>query len=36
MRAFMDELCVLRASGGGSELVMTKRLPVSASGSSAH
>ena len=34
MRAFMDDLCVLRASGGGSELVMTKRLPVTASGSS--
>jgi serine/threonine-protein kinase RsbW len=27
MRAFMDELKVLRASGGGAELVMAKRLP---------
>ncbi len=27
MRAFMDELDVLRSSGGGAELVMTKRLP---------
>ena len=35
MRAFMDELCVLRSSGGGAELVMTKRLPVSTSGSPA-
>jgi serine/threonine-protein kinase RsbW len=27
MRAFMDEFDVLRPSGGGAELVMTKRLP---------
>ena len=27
MRAFMDELNVLRSSAGGAELVMTKRLP---------
>lgn len=27
MRAFMDELDVLRPKGGGAELVMTKRLP---------
>jgi serine/threonine-protein kinase RsbW len=27
MRAFMDELNVLRSSGGGAELVMAKRLP---------
>jgi len=30
MRAFMDELKVLRSSGGGAELVMAKRLPVQA------
>jgi serine/threonine-protein kinase RsbW len=29
MRAFMDELKVHRASGGGAELVMAKRLPPS-------
>ena len=30
MRAFMDELKVLRSSGGGAELVMAKRLPATA------
>lgn len=30
MRAFMDELKVLRSSGGGAELVMAKRLPAPA------
>ena len=29
MRAYMDELKVHRSSGGGSELVMAKRLPAS-------
>lgn len=36
MRAFMDELNVLRSSGGGAELVMTKRLPPAPSESPAH
>jgi serine/threonine-protein kinase RsbW len=35
MRAFMDELKVLRSSGGGSELVMAKRLPPPSAGSPA-
>jgi serine/threonine-protein kinase RsbW len=35
MRAFMDDLKVLRSSGGGSELVMAKRLPAPAPESSA-
>ena len=35
MRAFMDDLKVLRSSGGGSELVMAKRLPAPASESPA-
>jgi serine/threonine-protein kinase RsbW len=30
MRAFMDDLKVLRSSGGGAELVMAKRLPAPA------
>jgi len=35
MRAFMDELNVLRSSGGGAELVMAKKLPASRSESPA-
>ena len=35
MRAFMDELNVLRSSGGGAELVMSKKLPPSRSESPA-
>jgi serine/threonine-protein kinase RsbW len=31
MRAFMDELKVHRSSGGGSELVMAKKLPAASS-----
>jgi serine/threonine-protein kinase RsbW len=35
MRAFMDEFTVQRASGGGAELVMTKKLPPRSSGNGA-
>jgi len=36
MRAFMDEFDVLRPSGGGAELVMTKRLPQCGTDSPSH